>query len=145
MANVIGGLVLLGFGSIAFLSAQLTGQQPIVKRVPVEQTRVNDGASMYVAYCASCHGLEGRGDGPASRAMKMPPTDLTRLARKNGGQFPTANLYQVLREELNVTAHGSRDMPVWGTIFREMERSDNALVKLRMKNLTAYIESKQAK
>ena len=101
------------------------------------------GAGMYKAYCASCHGLDGKGKGPAAAAMKIPPADLTTLARRNGGKFPEIRVFQSVEGEAGLAAHGSREMPVWGTAFRTMGGSDEASVKLRVRNLTRYVESLQ--
>ena len=101
------------------------------------------GAQMYRAYCASCHGLDGKGKGPAAPAMKTPPADLTTLARRNGGKFPEVRVFQSIEGEAGLAAHGSREMPVWGTAFRTMGGSDEASVKLRVRNLTRHVESMQ--
>ena len=31
------------------------------------QTLTRDGSALYVSYCASCHGMTGKGDGSAAR------------------------------------------------------------------------------
>jgi hypothetical protein len=77
--------------------------------------------------------------------MKAPPTDLATLARRNGGKFPEVRVYQSIEGDAELAAHGSREMPVWGTAFRTMGGSDEASVKLRVRNLTRYIESLQQK
>ena len=35
------------------------------------------GAKLFATHCASCHGREGRGDGPAGRFLRVKPSDLT--------------------------------------------------------------------
>ncbi|GAB3537289.1 cytochrome c [Noviherbaspirillum agri] len=67
--------------------------------------------------CASCHGAQGKGDGPIATQLKTPPTDLTVLAKKNGGVFPFARAYEVI-EGADVAAHGTREMPVWGWEYK---------------------------
>lgn len=99
---------------------------------------------MYKAYCASCHGVSGKGGGPAAAAMKRPPTNLTMLAVHNGGRFPAVRVFQSIEGDASIAAHGSRDMPVWGAAFRQMGGSDEASVKLRVRNLVRYIESIQS-
>jgi mono/diheme cytochrome c family protein len=100
---------------------------------------------MYRAYCAACHGADGKGDGPASEALKSRPLDLTDLARRNAGKFPELRVFGTINGDLHVTAHGSKDMPTWGVVFGQMDGADVARVKLRIRNLTKYIESLQAK
>jgi mono/diheme cytochrome c family protein len=120
-------------------------QKPEVKKVPAPQTSPASGKEMYVNYCASCHGVGGTGNGPAAVALKVPPTDLTTLSRRNQGKFPAAHVAQAIKGDASMPAHGSKDMPVWGPVFSSMSKGDQALVQLRISNLTKYIEAMQAK
>ena len=56
--------------------------------IAVNKTTATSGMQMYINYCASCHGVDGRGNGPAAAARRMPPTDLTVLSKNNHGVFP---------------------------------------------------------
>jgi len=94
--------------------------KPEIKRVPAAYTDPSSGKGMYDAYCASCHGVDGKGDGPAAPALKVLPTNLTSLAIKNGATFPAAHVSAVIRGATVTLAHGSKDMPVWGPIFHSM-------------------------
>jgi mono/diheme cytochrome c family protein len=78
------------------------------------------GYQYFVQYCSSCHGLEGRGDGPAAPALQTPPADLTRIAQRRGGDFPVAEIRAYIDGRIGVPAHGRREMPVWGERFEEM-------------------------
>jgi mono/diheme cytochrome c family protein len=98
---------------------------------------------MFDAYCASCHGQGGKGNGPAALALKVPPTNLTQLAAKNGGKFPEAHVIQAIRGDSMTSAHGNDKMPVWGPIFSNMAQHDQAVSQLRIRNLTTYVESLQ--
>jgi mono/diheme cytochrome c family protein len=71
----------------------------------------------YVGSCGSCHGAEGRGDGPTAGALRARPTDLTRLAARRDGVFPRAEVLAILTGERVLAAHGSREMPVWSITF----------------------------
>ena len=80
------------------------------------------GQALYVRYCASCHGTDGRGQGPVADSLKQPPPDLTTLAQRTGGHLDERQLMAVIDGERLVRAHGPRDMPVWGAIFdKELE------------------------
>ena len=134
--------------SIFCLAAIVVGrsqQQPDVKHVPVPATSSASGKQMFKAYCASCHGESGKGDGPAAPALKTAPADLTALSKNNGGNFPTNHVASILRGQATVTAHGNNDMPVWGPIFWRMSQGHESEVQQRIANLTHYIESLQQK
>jgi mono/diheme cytochrome c family protein len=118
---------------------------PEIKHVPATYTSPSSGKEMYNSYCASCHGIGGKGDGPAAPALKVPPTNLTTLAAKNGGTFPAAHVAAVIQGVAMTPAHGSKDMPVWGPIFMTFGGHSAAQVQLRVRNLTTYLESMQVK
>jgi mono/diheme cytochrome c family protein len=115
-----------------------------IKRVAPADTNAASGAEMYRAYCAVCHGLDGKGGGPAAPAMKQPPADLTKLALKAGGEFPRFRVSNLIRGDNVIPSHGSQDMPMWGDVFRNLRR-DELVVSLRVHNLTEYIASLQEK
>lgn len=75
------------------------------------------GAELYRAYCASCHGATGRGDGPVASSMKVEVPDLTRIMARQG-QFPTDQIRRIIDGRTTLPPHGTRDMPVWGREFR---------------------------
>ena len=64
-------------------------QKTNVVAVPAPRTSATSGKEMYLAYCATCHGKEGKGDGPVASALKVPPADLTTLSKRNDGKFPS--------------------------------------------------------
>jgi mono/diheme cytochrome c family protein len=114
-----------------------------IKTAPMPVTSAASGEEMFNAYCAVCHGKGAKGDGPAATEFKKPPTNLTLLAKHYNGKFPGAYVAQVIQSgPRDAKAHGSKDMPVWGTLFSATD--DSATVKQRIFNLTKYIESLQA-
>ena len=119
------------------LSAQTT-----VQKVPVSPTSPNSGKDMFAHYCAPCHGPGGKGDGPAASTFKKAPRDLTKLARDNGGKFPSAHVSAVLSID-ECCVHGSKVMPVWGPLLSSISGSQ-AEVQQRISNLVKYIETLQA-
>ena len=119
--------------------------KPTVKRVEARPIVSIEGKDNFEAYCASCHGKAARGDGPAAPALKVPPPDLTQLAKKHGGKFNAADVEQTITGAGQMpAAHGSRDMPLWGPVFRSLA-ADTNVTALRVKNLVKYIESIQEK
>jgi mono/diheme cytochrome c family protein len=116
-----------------------------IKHVPIKPTSAASGPEMYKTYCAVCHGTDAKGNGPAADALKVPPTDLTALASKNGGKYPTMKVSAIISGEDVLAAHGSKDMPIWGHLFWSMSRGHDAEVQQRVANLNKYIESLQKK
>lgn len=104
-----------------------------------------DGKDLFGAYCATCHGMEGKGNGPVAAALKKGVPDITTLAKRNKGVYPGAKLEpMILGEGKLATAHGSREMPVWGPLFRPVE-NDRDMGLVRARNLVEYIRTLQAK
>ena len=120
-------------------------QKPVMKKTAAPQTSPASGQEMFVNYCAACHGKDAKGNGPAAASLKGTPADLTTLARRNQGKFPSSHVYQVLKGGAAASVHGSQEMPVWGPVFRSLEKGDEAMVQMRISNLTKYIESLQVK
>ena len=105
--------------------------------------RSTAGPNLFRAYCASCHGPDAKGDGPAAGALKVKPPDLTMLAENNGGQFPTTHIRTVIMGGDVIASHGSREMPIWGPLFHQIE-ADVDKGNVRLENLTRYLESIQS-
>jgi mono/diheme cytochrome c family protein len=132
---------------LLFLSASLTeAQEPTkgVKKSPIEMTNAASGVQMFNTYCAVCHGKDAKGDGPLATELKIPPANLTLLTKNHGGKYPSDYVSEVIMTgPRDAKAHGSRDMPVWGSVFKSL--GDQASVQQRIFNLNKYIESLQAK
>ncbi|SRR5579885_667459 len=102
-----------------------------------------NGPDLFQTYCATCHGKDATGGGPAARALLIPAPDLTRIRLVNGGKFPVEHVKAIIAgDDPNISAHGSREMPVWGHAFRQMEW-DQGLGELCIANLAKYLESIQ--
>ena len=120
--------------------------QPIPPQADNVQTQMPApaaGKQTYREYCASCHGEDGRGMGPAASALKTPPSDLTTLAKRHAGKFPEDYVAEILRIGKPIQAHGSSDMPVWGPIFNARDNFNEFAVRQRIKNLCAYLATLQ--
>lgn len=135
LAVVLASVVLPGAGrqtqTVPNADEQFT---PLIRSV--------EGPDLFRAYCASCHGVTGKGGGPAAPALKAKVPDLTLLAKTNRGEFPAARVGKVIMGDEVVLAHGSREMPVWGPIFHQVE-SDVDRGNVRLANLVKYLESIQ--
>lgn len=128
--------------AVALAATSTCLAQPQIKSVAPVQTSPASGVEMYTAYCAVCHGTDGKGRGPAAPALKTIPPDLTQLTVTNEGKFPTLKVQQYIKGDTLAPAHGSRDMPMWGPIFRQVSDHD-AEIQLRIRNLTEYIAKLQ--
>ena len=115
--------------------------------VTVQKTPPGDGKLMYASYCASCHGVYGKGNGPTAMLLRNRPADLTALSRNNQGKFPLENVKSALEFGAPSPAHGSAQMPVWGPILHEMDGPYAGQLRglQRIVSLSAYLESIQQK
>jgi hypothetical protein len=95
-----------------------------------------------------------KGDGPAAKSLKSPPSDLTRLSEANNGVFPVSRVHEVIDGRVERLVHGTRNMPVWGDRYmREMaspesggwvsKEWDEAIVRRRILALVEYISTLQ--
>jgi mono/diheme cytochrome c family protein len=131
--------VLVVLAALVF-TASLAHAQPKVEQAPIKQTPASNAQAMFDNYCAVCHGKTGVGDGPAASALTKAPADLTRISARNGGQFPEVRVKRYIEGLDEVAAHGSRDMPMWGDLFRSLNR-DTA--QIRVQALSDYLKKMQ--
>ena len=124
---------------------------PLVVSAQSAQVKPLDfGQQEFVARCASCHGRDGKGSGPIADLLRKSPPDLTMLSRGNGGMFPISRVYDSIVGD-DVKAHGSRDMPVWGQLYRlragehyaDTYYDPEAYVRIRVLALVEYISRLQ--
>jgi len=102
------------------------------------------GPDLFQAHCAACHGEDASGHGPLASVLKTKVPDLTVLAKNNKGQFPSALVRKIIVGEDVLISHGSREMPIWGPIFHQIE-SDQDWGNVRVENLVKYLQSIQQK
>lgn len=100
------------------------------------------GRKLFVQYCASCHGVDGKGGGPAAPSLKGTMPDLTRIPKENG-KFPGLHVMHIISGDKEVISHGSKEMPVWGQVFKAKKGESSARVDIYA--LQEYIESIQQK
>jgi len=113
----------------------------------LDPAAVSEGGKLFQVACAACHGADATGHGPVAPALKTSPTDLTQLATGNGGTFPRDRVIQVIAGERQVTAHGTREMPVWCQRFAPTGSGATAAASIyarrQLERLATYIESVQ--
>lgn len=106
----------------------------------------NGGKELYSKYCASCHGSEGKGDGPVSGDLKVKVADLTLLRSKNNNVYPLDRVMASIDGSRLVRAHGPRTMPVWGEVFRQEHAKDKyteLISLLKAKLIAEYVSTLQ--
>jgi mono/diheme cytochrome c family protein len=133
--------------ALAFPLLAMGQTTPKVVKTSAMPSSTLSGKDLFLQYCTPCHGVSGKGDGPAASAMRVRPADLTRLAAKYNGTFPDMEVGEALRAgptpTTNSNVHGSETMPVWGPVFRALSSGDTGRTELRIHNLVKYIGSIQ--
>ena len=92
---------------------------PTIKTAPAVPLVSVEGKENFEAYCAVCHGKDGKGNGPAAPAMKVPVPDLTTLAARNKGKFDPIGVELIVKGsgKTATPAHGVETMPIWAKLF----------------------------
>ena len=136
-AFLVAGLLMSPLGA-----SPASAQDTPVPSPPIKETVV--GAELFRTYCAVCHGSSARGDGPLAQSMSRKPANLTEMAKRNGGQFPSEMAFRTIDGRQPIRGHGGPDMPVWGDAFaRSRDGGDPARVKRMIEHLVGYLESIQ--
>lgn len=115
-----------------------------------EQEVIEAGKREFQRSCATCHGVEGKGDGPSASTLNVKPADLTQMSKNHGGVFLFWRTYEKISgaAEAPIRGHGTREMPIWGERFR-LERGASEQyhmgVRGRILSLVYYLQSIQEK
>jgi mono/diheme cytochrome c family protein len=129
---------------IALLAVTLAACQTQPATGPIASL---SGMQLYEQLCASCHGVNAKGDGPVAPLIKTGVPDLTRIAERDGGEFPTEDVRRTIDGRFDRAAHGARDMPVWGWRLYDASSSDDAGERARTDSmigrLVEYLRSIQ--
>ena len=131
---------------LLLLAVSLAPAEPAKSRK--NQTRAQSiaaGKALFSEHCASCHGDDAKGAGPAAVSLKVQPPDLTALAKRNHGKFPDDEVYKAIHGDRATAAHGSREMPAWGPVFLATSGVDQADADRHIGNLADYLKSIQVK
>ena len=129
-------LFLVLFLILFFAFVQLMARS-IFPITPLPMTSASSGEEMFSVYCSSCHGRDAKGIAQAP--------DLTVLAKRNNGQFPTLLVKETIRGEARVDSHGPKEMPAWGTAFRYLGSGSRLEIDVRINNLTEFLKTIQEK
>jgi mono/diheme cytochrome c family protein len=97
------------------------------------------GKVTYGRYCVSCHGPQGKGDGPLAKDLRVAVPDLTTLASRNAGTFPYDRVVRIIQSGEPVRGHGTPDMPAWGDTFQKTKGTGEATVAAAIRNLSHYL------
>ena len=135
-------MTVLASSLVTVVLAPAAGAQEL-KREPIKPMAGVTGSESFREYCTVCHGIGGRGDGPAAKALKTPPADLTQLTARHDGKYPEALVRTTIMGEQALAAHGTREMPMWGPVFRSVDSPQ--VTELRVHNLVEYLRSIQQK
>jgi mono/diheme cytochrome c family protein len=135
--------LLVTFAALA--AAASADQAPPKLPEPQPAKQPISGSYSYRTYCASCHGLDAKGDGPLAESLRFRPADLTLIAKRNGGEFPAEKVQRIVDGRSPVKGHGGPEMPVWGDAFRNAETGyDDAQVREKIRGVVDYLKSLQA-
>ncbi len=85
----------------------------------VSKNGEGDGSSIYLKKCQYCHGVKGKGDGPAAERLNPRPRDLTKARYKikstPGGELPTdKDIFDIISNGIRGTS-----MPAWTTLSND--------------------------
>lgn len=129
--TITAAAIVLGMGIVRPMSWAAEGDQ---------------GRAYFLRYCASCHGVEGKGDGTVSRSLKIKPADLTQLQKRNKGLFPLEKVMATIDGRTRIDAHGESKMPVWGELFEKEampQKDPTAASTAKVKVIADYVSTLQ--
>jgi mono/diheme cytochrome c family protein len=102
------------------------------------------GARLYLNHCAACHGFEGEGAGPVAGTMRVTVPNLRTLAQRNNGVFPADAVTAYVDGREITAAHGDRQMPIWGDVFRGPEQgTSERTVRRRIAAVVDFVATLQ--
>jgi mono/diheme cytochrome c family protein len=117
-----------------------------VAAASAEEISKYNGEQLFARFCASCHGDKGEGNGPVAPFFKLSPPDLTRLAKRRGGEFPADDVRRVIDGRTYKGPHGTRNMPIWGMELRFADTGNadkQKPVETLIERLVEYVRSIQ--
>jgi mono/diheme cytochrome c family protein len=138
-------LVVTGPGWSLEAAQEPPAPKPPTAVAPGSSVAAVSGAYAFRTYCASCHGTDGRGEGPLAESLRFHPPDLTLIAKRNDGEFPTEKVIRIVDGRKPLPGHGGPDMPIWGDAFRNAETGyDDASARAKVRLVVDYLKTLQA-
>jgi mono/diheme cytochrome c family protein len=136
---------LLPWAAVAGLALAMpsTAAAQKIERKAAKPIASVEGADTFNAYCAVCHGTNAKGNGPAAKALTKAPADLTTIAKRHNGTFSQNDVENTILGTAETLSHGTREMPIWGPVFRSVSSNDPSFAKLRLANVVSYLKSIQ--
>ena len=137
-------MILLGAALVTSVSVGETQGKKEHQPEP-KQPSIASGRETFLKYCASCHGKDAKGDGPAAFVLQTPAPDLTTLSKRHENKYPAGYVSAVLTFGKSFASHGSGDMPVWGSRFKTIDPVHDPTGQQHIDDVSAYLRSLQAK
>lgn len=135
--TVVAGLLVVIQTAATPLSARLGGAWD-----------VPSGKDLFLEHCAQCHGNDGTGNGPMASVLTIKPADLTEISKRADGKFAGDRIADIIRYGGDITGHGARAMPIWGSVFSSEGKGGKggaAYSRRAIIELKTYLESIQKK
>ena len=140
---LLAGALVWGADTPAAQAPSQPGKAPGTQPSDAAIERVS-GSYTYRTHCAACHGADGKGEGPMAENLRFRPPDLTLIAKRNGGQFPTDKVHRIVDGRNPLRGHGGSDMPIWGDAFKNADTAyDDAKVKEKIRSVVDYLRTLQ--
>ena len=128
----------------SFMVCGAAQEAKVVRTVTPRSTAAVDGKTLFHQYCAVCHGVDGKGEGPAAATLKQQPSNLTAISRRNNGKFPEDKMLRILKGDEPLLSHGTQEMPIWGPLFYGMS-TKLSMGQIRIHALVSYLEQIQTR
>jgi len=141
-------IVAAGVGTASSQTAPVSptpAAETLKQAVGPDLSEASLGETIYVRYCAACHGRSLKGDGPVASGLVNRPIDLTALASRSGGTFPYDKVVAMIDGRRTTRMHGTPDMPVWGEVFALTSGTDAPSAESAVKRIAHYVWANQAK
>ena len=142
MIKMFRSLILLTSASLILAGTAAAQAPKVLKQTNARTSDAWSGDQLFREFCAVCHGIDAKGNGPAAPALKSAPTDLTQFSRRNNSKYPELRMRDILNNREAVPAHGNSEMPVWGDIFKSIS-ANQTFGQMRVDALVKYIQTIQ--